>query len=48
MTIRTTPSQRLKILLFLGGLQILAYYFVGSMLTPRPAVRQFDLCFCQW
>ena len=51
MTIRTTPSQRLKILLFLGGLQILAYYFVGSMLTPRPfsvACPQPDtLLYCQ-
>ncbi len=51
MTIRTTPSQRLAILLFLGGLQILAYYFVGSMLTPRPfsvACPQPDtLLYCQ-
>ncbi len=51
MTIRTTPSQRLAILLFLGGLQILAYYFVGSMLTPRPfsvALPQPDtLLYCQ-
>ena len=51
MTIRTTPSNRLAILLFLGGLQILAYYFVGSMLTPRPfsvACPQPDtLLYCQ-
>ena len=49
MTIRTTPSQRLKILLFLGGLQILAYYFVGSMLTPRSfsvACPQPDTLLC--
>ena len=47
----TTTSQRLKILLFLGALQILAYYFVGSMLTPRPfsvACPQPDtLLYCQ-
>ncbi len=47
----TTPSQRLKILLFLGALQILAYYFAGSMLTPRPfsvALPQPDtLLYCQ-
>ena len=51
MTIRTNPSQRLAILLILGGLQILAYYFVGSMLTPRPfsvALPQPDtLLYCQ-
>ena len=51
MTIRTTPSNRLAILLFLGALQILAYYFVGSMLTPRPfsvALPQPDtLLYCQ-
>ena len=51
MIIRTTASQRLKILLFLGALQILAYYFVGAMLTPRPfsvACPQPDtLLYCQ-
>ena len=51
MTIRSTPSNRLAILLVLGGLQILAYYFVGSMLTPRPfsvALPQPDtLLYCQ-
>ena len=51
MTIRTTPSNRLAILLFLGALQILTYYFVGSMLTPRPfsvALPQPDtLLYCQ-
>ncbi len=51
MTIRTTPSNRLAILLFLGGLQILAYYFVGSMLTPHTfsiACPQPDtLLYCQ-
>ena len=48
---RTTPSNRLAILLFLGALQVLAYYFVGSMLTPRPfsvACPQPDtLLYCQ-
>ncbi len=51
MTIRTTPSNRLAILLVLGGLQILAYYFVGSMLTPHQfsvACPQPDtLLYCQ-
>ncbi len=47
----TTSSQRLKILLFLGALQILAYYFVGSILTPHScsvACPQPDtLLYCQ-
>ncbi len=51
MTIRTTPSNRLAILLILGGLQILAYYFAGSMLTPHAfsvACPQPDtLLYCQ-